>query len=803
MIFDPRETTSPDKLVGDSGRLVEHTDELPSSRSASLTKENKQDNSRVRFTEDDATRTQADKPCEALVENQNVKKFSPHRPCFTKRDKLLDSTDIPKGTEIFVVGQLSHQEYLVFSQEHQIHFVCKIDDICPYPSSDQSDNDVSSDSDHTSDYERDWPEIELKRGDEDENNAAVEAEKVQARAEKVTASTPKHPVIPDRKKPQIPVITKPDRRFLRRNSLALYNRRIMKAKSKLKTLQREISTIGELTEMDITKKAPETLINTPEPENPFLGCLKSTEKGHVDFDESEDEFDSENTTDSEADSNLMSTYVPPSTSHFIHRSSLTGSHRIDKETETALKNLRQNPNKVPQIKSYSLPLAFFLCRIIYQFAIRQGLHKVEFLDRWVFYAFPEVNQEKVHYYLGKIRIKFPKASLFQTLKELAKCLAPDDFMSLQTIQPRDKAEGLTDFLIRLQTDIPIIMNCTAQELPNLIMQFIKNSEQTSVIGTEFRRETMRLKGKPTLEKIHRIASRVDRLIKPCSEGQMSSFQNEKSSTVKHVCQLCNSEHENLRDDGTAWPSCEKCMFTSQSNFYNEHKFGTYNKPRRTNYYRDQQVRQGNKCRHCNNQTNWNYRQKRYFTTCLKCFQKSKSARGINRNNTQVRRSISNNFGRNPGFGTYAGAVRKDLNRPNRSINEFRTNRRYDPNCYRVAVRVQNLAKTAEITGLFDTGCNVDVISRKACEELRISHLIKSCNSTATVVDGAPVTITGRVRATVHIGKVPYTSEFSVIEHISQYDMMVGTKFMKSSGLLQDIFSATQNKLGVENVTRGN
>ena len=117
--------------------------------------------------------------------------------------------------------------------------------------------------------------------------------------------------------------------------------------------------------------------------------------------------------------------------------------------------------------------------------------------------------------------------------------------------------------------------------------------------------------------------------------------------------------------------------------------------------------------------------------------------------------------------------------------------------------MKNRSKTAEITGLFDTGCNLDVISRKACTELGISHLIKPCKNTASVVDGAQVTITGTVYATVQIGHVPYTAEFSVIEHINGYDMMVGTKFMESSGLLNDIFSATQKKLGSENVTKGN
>ena len=259
----------------------------------------------------------------------------------------------------------------------------------------------------------------------------------------------------------------------------------------------------------------------------------------------------------------------------------------------------------------------------------------------------------------------------------------------------------------------------------------------------------------------------------------------------------------MRDDGTAWPSCEPCMYTAQASFYNERKFETYNQPRRMPNPPRQNRSSGPKCRDCENHTNWNRKDRQYFVRCYSCFRKNNTNGQAATTEQQPRRSRSNNFGRDTRPSTYANAARRNSYTGRRNINEFRNNQRYDPSCYRVAVRVKNRSKTAEITGLFDTGCNIDVVSRKACDELRISHLIKPCHSTATVVDGAPVTITGRVTATVHIGNVPYTSEFSVIEHISQYDMMVGTKFMETSGLLGDIFSATQNKLGADNVTRGN
>jgi len=594
------------------------------------------------------------------------------------------------------------------------------------------------------------------------------------------------------------MISKNDRRRSRRNSLALYNRKIAKARSTLKRIERNISTIGEVSDGEMDVREDKTQI-TPEQPNPFVKCLKPINDNDTDSNSDNDITDSED----DEDFHMGSTYAPPSTSHFLEDVVSSKSQVLDKETESALKHLRQHPEKVPQVKAYNLPIAFFLCRIIYHFAIRQGLHQVKFLNRWLFYAFPEVNQEKVHFYLGRIRAKYPNASLFQTLRELARSLSPDDFMTLQTIQPRDKSEGLTDLLIRLQSDIPIIMDCTALELPTLIMQFIKNSERNSQAGTEFRREAIRLRGKPTLDKLHKIVSRVDRLIQPSSECQISGFHDRTKIANKNICQVCAEEHTNLRDDGTAWPSCETCMYTAQASFYNERKFGTYNQPRRAATPMRQNQASSPKCRDCENNTNWNRIARQYFDRCYPCFRKSKSDRRSQPNDQEPRRSRSNNFGRDVRPTTYANAARRNSYSRKRNINEFRTNRNYDPTCYRVAVRVRNLSKRAEITGLFDTGCNVDVVSRKACTELGIAHLIEPCNSTATVVDGAPVNITGRVRATVHIGNVQYTSEFSVIEHMSQYDMMVGTKFMQTSGLMKDILTATQDKLGAENVTRGN
>jgi len=121
----------------------------------------------------------------------------------------------------------------------------------------------------------------------------------------------------------------------------------------------------------------------------------------------------------------------------------------------------------------------------------------------------------------------------------------------------------------------------------------------------------------------------------------------------------------------------------------------------------------------------------------------------------------------------------------------------------MATKVQNADKSAAVTGLIDTGCNTELLSSKACRELGIEHQITPHKSFATVVDGKNLSILGSVFADLWIGDVRYKSRFSVIEHIAGYDVMVGTSFMKKSGLLEDIFEAAKRRLGAENVRKGN
>ena len=701
--------------------------------------------------------------------------------------------DLEEGNTVTVVHQLSETEFVVYSEDHECHQICHATDFSSIPLDNGAGDYSITDSDRSSDYARDYSEAELCRGNTDLDMSVAAPTLEKPTVNQLPASTPLPPTGVKRKEADTTMASRGDDRRVRRNSLAFYQRRLSKARRKIRTLNRTIASIKELPENSrlnlTTNPADSTLVKSD------LG-----DQSPIDSSDSEDELGDEPSL------NLMTTsFVPPSTSHFLNTTQSKKLPAPSKDTEAALKMVRTHPDRVPQKDAYaSTPLAFFMCRIIYTFAIRQGLHQVEFLNRWIFYAFPDVNQEKVHYYLGLVQAKFPKAGLFITLRELARKLSPDDFLTMETIQPRAPTEALTDLLIRLQTDIRIVMECTDRELANLVIQFIRNSERSSPMGMEFRRELLKFKNTPNLEQLHEIASRVDRLIQPQSEHSVSELS--QIGTTKHICQVCSTEHMHLRDNGQPWPSCESCMFSTKT-AADAVKSEIYSSPRqapRNKVFRRAERQHIPTCRDCGVKSRWNPRSRNYYARCYQCFQKHRTTR----NSAPFKPAMTE---RTPSRTTFSkGSPRRsyaDVTRerryPTRSINKFRVPRHYDPSCYRLVVRVKNRAKTAEITGLFDTGCNVDLISRSACNELGISHLIKPCHHSASVVDGAKVHITGKVYTTVHIGDIPYTKEFDVIENIKEYDMMVGTKFMERTGLLQDILSATQNKLGRENVIKGN
>ena len=723
------------------------------------------------------------------------------------------SVKILRGTRVRIISKLASTEYLIFSKDHTKNFVCSIDNLSKEPivyNHFHTETRSIGTSTHTSDY---FLEPENPRADDDHVMPTDSHEKVIPDTQPDLSRITENPILASsspiqnhvtfasgkRKEADSTMITRQDTRKMRRNSLAFYSRRISKARRKIKKLDDTIKSLQERS--NNATQYNETIHPTNSTQLPQFG-----DESPVSSDDDNEDSSCEEIIHKPGE--LDDCNMPPSTSHFLSKIYSAKDVTMSKETENALKSIRMKPSLVPRITAYNIPVAFFLCRILYNFALKQGLHQIEFLNRWIFHAFPEANQEKVHYYLGEIQSKHSTPNLLKTLRELARRLSPDECLTMQTIQPRGTDEGLLDLLIRLKTDITIVTGCNKHELPNMIFKYIRNSEQNSAMGIEFRRELLRHRGKITMDKLNRVAEHVDRLIKPVISNNISNFQQSKSNTA--VCELCQDTHSNMRENGTPWPSCKSCMYTTQQYEDKIQKMSTYNKPRQTaripfSKHSSDSSKSSNCC-DCNVTTRWNPRSRRPYLRCYDCYQKFRRNQNVNnyrQTDGQKQHSMHGNI--RSQNRSYANVTKRAVPRVNRerNINDFRTNRRYNPKCYRLLVRVQNKSRTASITGLFDTGCNIEVISRRACRELRIDHLIKPCNRSAKVVDGKEVKIVGKVNTTVFIGKVPYTSEFSVIDHIHGDDMMVGTKFMEQSGILNDIFQTTQNMLGEENVTKGN
>ena len=127
---------------------------------------------------------------------------------------------------------------------------------------------------------------------------------------------------------------------------------------------------------------------------------------------------------------------------------------------------------------------------------------------------------------------------------------------------------------------------------------------------------------------------------------------------------------------------------------------------------------------------------------------------------------------------------------------------YDPERYRMHVKVTGSNPSKSTRALIDTGANNDVLSLQACYDLGIINQVNGSSENVTLADGSTACV-GSVTSTLNIGNVPYTSTFLVMDKIDGYGMMVGTKFMQSKNLMEKVFSIFQETLGHNNVERGN
>ena len=64
-------------------------------------------------------------------------------------------------------------------------------------------------------------------------------------------------------------------------------------------------------------------------------------------------------------------------------------------------------------------------------------------------------------------------------------------------------------------------------------------------------------------------------------------------------------------------------------------------------------------------------------------------------------------------------------------------------------------------------------------------------------------VVGSVKATLHVGNVPYTNTFPVLNKIADFDVMIGTRFMQSADLMTKVVDLMKDNLGAENVERTN
>lgn len=512
-------------------------------------------------------------------------------------------------------------------------------------------------------------------------------------------------------------------------------------------------------------------------------------------------------------------YLPPSSNASALQAELATDE--DRATQDALKFIRTHPEKVPKWydSQTEMCMALFCCKKLYKFAKRQALQKVCFLDRWLGYAFENV-EERMLMHLNSVRQEFPQIGLFRTLQELARKMCPDDFVSLdKALGTRKAGETLVDFAIRLYTDIPICKNISEAEIPKTALEYIRLHERDENINMELRRELLNRNNgfgiaEVTKEELLEIMEKVDRLRKlgrPTSKvhaaevgytPKESASQIDNSEVLSAIyglhnkmnqqttpqrstrgtCKTCERPHNNLRPSGVPYPYCDSCYkkVRASGTLKSKNK-GLYAKPPITAAV----------CEVCKGAVELG-RSGKPFKKCDKCF-KNRSISNIKEYSEIRLEDIDNRLVR-----SMAGILKPH------SICKYRGSGRYAEDKYRLAVSVFNSKKTKDIVGLFDTGCNTECLSERACAKLGITHLIKPARSRATGVDNRPLPVVGEVEALLHIGNAPYKANFQVLKNVSGYDMMIGTRFMINNNHMMDrILDTVTDTLGKENVWRGN
>ena len=509
---------------------------------------------------------------------------------------------------------------------------------------------------------------------------------------------------------------------------------------------------------------------------------------------------------------LDRTGVPPSSHSLVNRHQSKSPPNFEK----TLAYLRKNQDKIPQWEDYRLkmPLVLFFGKVIYKFARTHQILNPDLLDQWVPYAFPEVNQERIYLYLHDIQGKFKGEGLYVIFKELAKVLKPDEIVTIDSLRPRQDLETLQDMIIRLNCEIPMCQNMTEKEVPNHIYNFILRTEADTAFGVEFKRETLKYdKSLLSVDSLLDTARRIDRIVSPVTNVPSKQVYTSSNNVASYAdiakrqkilrpthnsgnsaqssfarCKTCQCKHSRRRPDGNFWPYCQDCYIKNARKSY--HRAPVYNSPPRS--------RRGGTCRYCKKQHTDRSESGRFYPVCKTCFRQNK--RSGPRNNGFAPRGRATEISINELEGDHLRKTAEVL----KVSHVYETASNSWSKQYRMHVAVGNSQNGTKIKGLIDTGANCEVLSLAACRRLGIAHLINRNHKPSTYgVDGHNIGDIGTVRAKIFVGDIPYTASFTVLNHIHGFDIMIGTRFLLQSQLMDRIYNVVKDSVGPENLSRGN
>jgi len=395
--------------------------------------------------------------------------------------------------------------------------------------------------------------------------------------------------------------------------------------------------------------------------------------------------------------------------------------------------------------------------------------------------------------------------MYEIFRLLASKLEPDCYSSVESLEKRKPDENIVDFVIRICTDWEIFEPSVSVDKFTRILKFIIAYETNPDLHRELSRELMQHSGNVTEMNLFEIAERVNRLVgSPRNVGQVfttavedqeDEFYAIQQTDSRPKCTQCKKAFVNITRNGKPFEFCDPC-FRSKRRSQPFQRNPIYNRPTVSKKVEG-------KCLDCNKDAT-RTRYGAILSRCHDCYQKFIRNRPGPLNVHAFDQVVSGQMEQvaideieNEVQKSQFLAINVDAIRRVKQRNKFNADR------YRMKAKVFNSDKSKCLDALLDTGCNTDALSLDACKKLGIDSDIERKPSLATGVDGHNLSVVGAVKATVHVGNVPYTSTFPVLEKIDGFDVMIGTKFMQSASLMTKVVDLMKDNLGAENVERTN